>query len=210
MTGERPLILTPEALERVAAAIARAEAGTAGEIVVMLCTRSGLYRSAVLVAALVCALLLPWPLIALTHWSAAAIALAQAGLAALVLALGLNEGARLALVPRSACRARVRAAALRAFRLRGLDRTRGRTGLLLYIALRERHAEIVADSGILARVPSGSWEAILSELAGALGRGEAEAGLVAAVGRIGERLAAVLPAGPADPDELPNRVILAD
>lgn len=210
MTGDPRQGLAPEALESVAAAVARAEAGTAGEIVVMLCARSGLYRSAVLVAALVAALLLPWPLILLTHWSAAAIALAQAGLAALVLALGLHEGARLALVPRGARRARVRAAALRAFRARGLDRTRGRTGLLLYIALAEHHAEIVADRGILARIPPESWQAILSELAGALGRGEAESGLVAAVSRIGERLASVLPAGPADPDELPNRVILTD
>ncbi|GJD56404.1 TPM domain-containing protein [Methylobacterium dankookense] len=210
MTGDPRQGLAPDALERVAAAVARAEAGTAGEIVVMLCARSGLYRSAVLVAALVAALLLPWPLILLTHWSAAAIALAQAGLAALVLALGLHEGARLALVPRGARRARVRAAALRAFRARGLDRTRGRTGLLLYIALAEHHAEIVADRGILARIPPESWQAILSELAGALGRGEAESGLVAAVSRIGERLASVLPAGPADPDELPNRVILTD
>jgi putative membrane protein len=210
VTGDPRTELTPEALERVAAAVARAEAGTAGEIVVMLCARSGLYRSAVLVAALVAALLLPWPLILLTHWSAAAIALAQAGLATLILVAGLHEGARLALVPRGARRTRVRAAALCAFRARGLDRTRGRTGLLLYIALAEHHAEIVADRGILDRIAPESWESILSDLAGALGRGEAEAGLIQAVGRIGERLMTALPAGPADPDELPNRVILTD
>ena len=210
MAGERASPLPPEALERVAAAVARAEAGTAGEIVVMLCARSGLYRSIPLAAALAAVLVAPWPLIALTAWSAAAIALVQAALAALVLALGLHEGARLAVLPRGLRRARVRAAAARAFRLRGLDRTRGRTGLLLYLALAERHAEIVADTGVLARIPAGAWEAILGDLAVALGRGEAEAGLVAAVERIGERLATALPAGPADADELPNRVILTD
>ncbi|MEE7475514.1 hypothetical protein MHIMP23_03685 [Methylobacterium hispanicum] len=97
---------------------------------------------------------------------------------------------------------------MRAFHARGLDRTRARTGLLLYVALAEHHAEIVADAGIVARVGSQSWCGTLSELTAALARGEIEAGLTQAVERLGACLAEHVPAGPDAVDELPNRVIV--
>ena len=209
MTGRLP-ILTPEAQARVAAAIARAEAGTSGEIVVMLSARAGRYRSIVLLAALIAALAAPWPLIAFTAWSAGAIALVQGALAAAVLALSLHEPSRLALVPAWLRRARAREAGQHAFWSRGLSRTRGRTGVLLFLALAEHHAEIVTDTGILARIAPEAWNGILADLLAALARGETEAGLVMAVERVGACLAAAFPAGPADPDELPNRVIVAE
>ncbi|ACA20638.1 protein of unknown function DUF477 [Methylobacterium sp. 4-46] len=208
MTGRPADLLGPEACARIAAAVARAEAGTSAEIVVMVSARAGRYRSLVLTAALLAGLLLPWALLLLTPWSAGRILLTQAGAVALILALSLSERLHLALVPRSLRRARVREAALFAFRSRGLTRTRGRTGLLLFLSLAERHAEIVADEGLLARIGPQAWTDLLADLAASLRRGEAEAGLVAILARLGERLAAAAPAGPGDPDELPNRVIL--
>ncbi|ACL56225.1 TPM domain-containing protein [Methylobacterium nodulans] len=208
MTGRAADLLTRDACERIAAAVARAEAGTAGEIVVMVSARAGLYRSPVLAVALVGGLLAPWPLLLLTGWSTGLVLVAQAAVVALILGASLSEPLRLAFVPRSVRRARVREAAQFAFRSRGLTRTRGRTGLLLFLALAERHAEIVADEGILARIDAQIWADLLTDLAAALRRGEVEAGLVAAVARLGERLATALPAGPGDADELPNRVIL--
>ena len=206
MTGEAPL--SPAARVRIAEAVARAEAGTAGEIVVMVSARAGLYRSAPLAVALLGGLVLPWLLLWLTRWSAASILLAQGALVAGLLAAGLSERLRLALVPRPVRRARARDAAVRAFHARGLDRTRARTGLLLYVALAEHHAEIVADAGIVARVGSQSWYGTLSELTAALARGEIEAGLTQAVERLGACLAEHVPAGPDAVDELPNRVIV--
>lgn len=210
MTGRAADALTPEARTRLAGTVARAEAGTAGEIVVMVSRQAGAYRSVVLLAALAAALVLPWPLILLTAWSAAAIVLAQAALVAALLLASLQERLRLALVPRTLRRARAREAARRAFWSRGLSRTRARTGVLLYLSLAERHAEIVTDLGVLGRVPQAAWDAILSDLVRDLGRGAIEAGLTAAVERVGARLAEHLPAGPDDPDELPNRVIVVD
>ena len=203
-------MLTSDAQARLARAVARAEAGTSGEIVVMVCRQAGAYRSVVLLAVLVAALILPWPLIALTAWSAASILLAQAALVAVLLLASQHERLRLALVPRALRRARAREAARRAFWSRGLSRTRSRTGVLLYLSLAERHAEIVADLGVLGRVPQAAWDAVLADLVPALGRGETEAGLAEAVERIGARLTEYLPAGPNDPDELPNRVIVVD
>lgn len=206
MTGEAPL--SPAARARIAEAVARAEARTAGEIVVMVSARAGHYRSAPLTAALVAGLVLSWLLLWLTRWSAASILLAQGALAASLLAAGLSERFRLALVPRPVRRARARDAAVRAFHARGLTRTRARTGLLLYVALAEHHAEIVADAGIVARVGSESWCGTLSELTAALARGETEAALIQAVERLGACLAEHVPAGPDARDELPNRVIV--
>ena len=195
---------------RVAGAVARAEAGTAGEIVVVLSGRAGRYRSVAAIAALLVVLLVPWPLIALTDWGAARLLVVQAAAAALVLASCLHEPLRVALTPRRVRRARARDAALRAFHARGLTRTRGRTGVLLYLARAERHAEVVADEGILERIPADAWDGILADLLAALARGDAEGGLTRAVERVGTRLAAAFPAGPDDPDELPNRVIVTD
>lgn len=151
MTGRRAAVLTPEARDRLARAVGHAEAGTSGEIVVMVSRRAGAYRSIVLLTALVAALVLPWPLIALTAWTAASILLAQAGVVAAILVASQNERLRMALVPRRLRRARAREAARRAFWSRGLSLTRRRTGVLLYLSLAERHAEIVTDLGVLRR-----------------------------------------------------------
>lgn len=210
MTGRAEHLLGPEARARVAAAIARAERGTSGEIVVMLSARSGAYRSAAPLAALAAALALAWLLVAVTDWSTARILLTQAGVAAAIMTLGLFERLRLALVPAPMRRSRAREAAQRAFRCQGMTRTRGRTGVLVHVSLAEHHAEIVTDIGILRHMGQEAWQGILSGLLLALARGEAEAGLVAAVERIGALLASEFPAGPADMDELPNRVIISE
>ncbi|NEU13797.1 hypothetical protein G3T14_16920 [Methylobacterium sp. BTF04] len=196
--------------DRVSEAVRAAEATTSGEIVVLVARQAGLYRSAPLVLALVMALALPGPLILLTPWSAASIALAQAALALVILLAGADSRLRLALVPRSIRRSRAHEAALREFAARGVSRTRGRTGILIYLACAEGHAEIVADTAVASRLPSAAWSGAITVLLEALRRGEMESGLVAAIGQVGTILADALPAAPGDSDELPNRVIVLD
>lgn len=208
MTGEP--ILSRDALARIAEAVRRAEAATAGEIVVLVAARAGTYRSAPLAFALACGLLAPWPLILLTPWSAVSIALAQACVALGALGFGLHSRLRMALVPRAIRESRAHEAARREFRSRGLCRTPGRTGILIYLACAEGHAEIVADSGVAARVPAEAWTASIAVLLAALRRGDMEAGLVAAVERVGAILASELPDGADGPDVLSNRVIVVD
>ena len=208
MTGSAT-ILDTAARERIAAAIGRAEAGTAGEIVVLVAARAGLYRSPGLALALAVALALPWPLILLTDLGAGEIALVQAACVLASLLLTLNEGLRVALTPRRWRRERAHAAARREFFAHGLTGTRGRTGVLVYVALAERYAEIVADRGVRARIEEAKWHAIVSDLLAAAGRGALGEGLVAAVERVGAVLEAELPGRGAD-NQLPNRVIVLD
>ena len=57
---------------------------------------------------------------------------------------------RMALVPAPLKHARVRDRAVRYFKVGAERRTHGRTGILIYVSLREQHAEILADA---ARLP---------------------------------------------------------
>lgn len=210
MTGKQRPFLEEPARTRIAEAIRRAETATAGEIVVLVAARAGLYRSAPLLLALAVGLVLPWPLIALTPWSAASIALAQVAAVLLALLAGLHPRIRMALVPRAIRRDRAHEQALREFTTRGLSRTEGRTGVLIYVARAEGHAEIVADHGVAARVPASAWSGAIEGLLAALRRGEAEAGLTNAVVQVGSILAGQLPPEARPVDALPNRVIELD
>ncbi|GJD60586.1 TPM domain-containing protein [Methylobacterium frigidaeris] len=196
---------------RIAAAITVAERGTAGEIVVMVAARSGAYRSLPPALALAGALLVPWPLILLTGLSATRIFLVQL-VVALALLLGFAAAPSLARLPRALPRplrrARARAAAQHEFRTRGLARTRGRTGVLIYVALAERYADVVTDTGIGATPDA--WRPVLDDLVAALRRDALAEGLVRAVASAGAILAEAAPPQPGDSDELPNRVIVTE
>lgn len=208
MTGSGPP-LSREERRRIAEAIRAAEAATSGEIVVLVAHRAGLYRTVGLALALLVALAVPWPLIALTRLSAGSIALVQAAAVLATLLLTLDARLRMPFVPRAIRRQRAHEAARWEFRIRGLTRTRGRSGVLIYVALCERYAEIVADSGVRARVPDATWRAAIEALLAAAARGALADGLVSAVERVGAVLAAELPPGP-EGDELPNRVIVVE
>jgi putative membrane protein len=193
---------------RLAEAIREAESRTAGEIVVVVARAASGYRSIPLVYALIGALLTPWPLIVATPLSASRIFLVQLAVG-LVLAVALSWPARrLRLVPAFVKRARAREAAAREFVARGLTRTRGRTGVLVYVAEAERYAEVLADTGVADKVEDAIWRETVEDLVCALRAGAAAEGLAAAVARVGAILAEHAPRTADDKDELPNKVVL--
>jgi putative membrane protein len=201
-------MLTGEEQSRIAAVVREAESRTAGEILVVVAARAGTYRSVPLLYALLGSLAVPWPLIWLTDLSAARIFTIQLALA-LVLTLGSAWLERqFTWVPAFIRRARCREAAARAFRTRGVTRTRERTGVLIFVALAEHYAEVVADTGIADRVDERVWRDTITELVEAIRAGRIADGLVAAVRRVGGVLAEHAPPRPGDTDELPNKVIL--
>jgi uncharacterized membrane protein len=59
---------------------------------------------------------------------------------------------RFRVVPKRAMHRRAQAEAMRQFLAQGLHFTEGRTGVLIFASVAERYAEIVADSGINARL----------------------------------------------------------
>lgn len=95
----------------------------------------------------------------------------------------------------------------RALEVFGLTRvwdTAENTGLLVYVLLCERHAEILADRGLHAAVAPGTWKSVCDEMLADFRDGKFEAGSVRAVQRISAELARHFPAGADNPDELPD------
>jgi putative membrane protein len=201
-------MISTEERSRLTDAIRDAEAGTAGEIVVVVASHASEYRSVPLLWALLAALAAPWPLIAFSALSASRIFLAQLVVAAALCALlpWLARGS--ALVPGVIKRARAHEAATREFMARGLTRTRERTGVLIYVAMAEHYAEIIADEGIAERVDEAVWRDAVTELIEAIKAGRTAEGLLLTVRRAGTILARHAPPSADDEDELPNKVIV--
>jgi len=68
--------------------------------------------------------------------------------------------------------------------------TAKRTGILLFVAVYEQRALVLADAGIHRQVPEGAWQGLIDDLIGAIRAGDAAEGLCDAIARCGEILEA--------------------
>jgi putative membrane protein len=201
-------VLDQTDLDRIADAVRRAEAGTAGEILVVVERAAGAYRSLSLVFSWMLAFILPWPLIWLTNLSAQIIFIAQLVLAlSLAVIVSFRQSWRMALTPRFIKRQKAHEAACREFILRGLSGTRARGGVLVYVALAERYAELLVDSGISERLDAGVWRDVVDSIIDAIRDDRLADGLISGIDRIGDILSPVFPASDRA-DELPNKVVV--
>ncbi|MET3889904.1 putative membrane protein [Bosea sp. OAE506] len=194
--------------QTIAEAVRQAESETSGEIVVMIDRAAASYRTVPVVLALTLSLFVPWPLLALTATSAPRIFLIQLICAVLLLATLLWYGRGGRFVPGFVKRRRAHDVALREFAARGLSHTRQRSGVLLYVAIQERYAEIIADTGIDGRVDQAVWDGIVEAVVAAGREDRLREGIVTAVRAIGAVLANHAPRSPDDVDELPNNVVI--
>ncbi len=78
------------------------------------------------------------------------------------------------------------------------------------LELADRSIEIVADRGIAQRVPPAEWQALAAQMRERFRAGEFEAGVMAAIGDVAQRLRTHYPlaAGARNPDELSNRPVV--
>jgi putative membrane protein len=193
---------------RVSDAITQAERKTSGEVVVVVAARSDTYLYVPpLIGALV-SLLLPWLLIFFTKLGVEMIYLAQLALFLVVTALLLPHAMRAAFVPAHIKRLHAHRRAVEQFIAQDLHTTTGHTGVLIFVSVAERYAEILADTAIDARVPQGTWKSIVDELAAACAGGKPADGLVAAIGAVGTHLARHFPPDTRDVNELPDHLIV--
>ena len=86
------------------------------------------------------------------------------------------------------------------------QRTAGRTGLLLFVAIAERHVEILVDHGIDKQVPKEQWRSIVDRFGASDGRGTITDRIVTAIDRCAAILAKHLPPSGPQRNEIPNRV----
>jgi putative membrane protein len=211
---------------RVSMAIAEAEAKSDGEIIAIAADQSDSYHDvglhyAVLVLFLVLTFFAAWPhqlelwWTRIMGWTAAP---SQRELLTLLLGLALFKflvvlflmkwmPLRLLLTPGSTKTRRVRRRAVMLFKTGGERRTIGRTGILIYLSMGERRAEIIGDEAITAVTTPESWGEAMAALITDVKAGRPGDGIVAAVERIGEVLAQHFPKSSTDTNEIPDKLI---
>jgi putative membrane protein len=221
------ITLTDSDRQKVAAAIAKAEGTSAGEIVAVATPISDPYHDVALHWALV-------PLFAVLAWAAwrptalvwwydflfggwspdptqsqlLTLLMVFAALKFTVALLILKwMPLRLFLTPATTKHRRVRRRAVAIFRAAAEKRTAGKTGILIYLSLAERRAEIVADEAILKVTDDHTWGEAMTALLTEVRHGRIGDGIVAAVERVGVVLAERFPRSAEDSNEIPDKLI---
>jgi len=219
--------LTDADREKVAAAIAAAEAQSSGEIVAVATPISDAYHDVALHWALV-------PLFAVLAWAAwRPTALAwwygfllggwspdptQSELLTLLMVFAALKFTvallilkwmplRLFLTPGATKHRRVRRRAIAIFQAAAAGRTTGKTGILIYLSLAERRAEIIADDAILKVTDDHTWGEAMHALLEQVREGRVGDGICAAIERVGVVLSEHFPRSMEDCNEIPDRLI---
>jgi putative membrane protein len=192
---------------RIGEAIRAAEAKTSGEIYCVIAHACAGYHLVPIAWAALLALAVPWPLIHFTKWPAGTIYLIQLGAFIVAAAILSLPAIRFRIVPKRRLRGRAHIVAMQQFLAQGIHLTEKRTGVLIFASAAERYAEIVADSGINAKVAPDAWISAVAALVAAIKDGRPVDGFVAAVELCGAELARNFPPGELNPNELPDRVV---
>jgi len=193
--------------DRIAAAIGEAEAGTAGEIYVVIAHSMDEFRYMSVIWGALAALLLPWPLHLLTDLSTTVILVLQTVFfVCLSLFLSL-PGIRHRIVPSAIAGEHTRRQAYEQFLAHGVHLTEARTGVLIYVTPIDQRVEIVADVGIHSKVGQAAWEELAEEIAGAARQDRLIDGIVNAIRKAGVILALHFPPTPDNPNELSDRMV---
>ena len=223
----KPPIMDDAGRALVSAAVGKAEEQTAGEIVTILADHSDSYADIALVWSAAVAMLALCMLASFSafylglwdrllgtwvqEWTSGQIFGLAAGAAAIKFAgmwlIQLYRPLRLWLVPPPIKHARVRARAVTCFKVGAERRTQGRTGVLIYLSMAERRAEIVADEAIASKVAPEVWGDALAALLFEIRAGHMAQGLALAAEKVGAVLAEHFPRAEDDVNELPDRLI---
>ncbi len=224
--------LSPEEHRIVSDAVTSAELATSGEILAVLADRSDGYTDIALWWALAASFTLmsvfaafPQPFLdlwdnvivaaVLGGWqhdwttgelASATIALGLIGFA-LAMLIQLYQPLKFALIPAPVKTARAHDEAIKHFKVGADGRTGGRTGVLIYLSMREHRAEIVADESIGEKVSAEVWGEAMADMLRHIKEGRIAAGIAAGIADVGFVLAEHFPRRDDDRNELPDRLI---
>jgi len=100
--------------------------------------------------------------------------------------------------------------AVQAFFSRDLHATQDRTGILVMASLLEHRVEILADTGINAKVSKDTWQGIVADMIGKIKSGDLTEGFCTAVRECGDVLAKDFPGTHDNPNEISDKIIIED
>ncbi len=227
MGRRRAIHLSEADHARISAAVAAAEGQSAGEIVTIVADRSDGYTDVALawsaftaLTALTALALFPDFYLGLYdrvfgewggEWTHRGVLSFAATVAIMkfvgTLLIQLWQPLKFWLVPGPVKSARVRGRAVTLFKVGAESRTTGRTGVLIYLSMREHRAEIVADSAIAAKVSPEVWGGAMAAMLGHIREGRLADGMIDAVEHVGAVIAEHFPRIEGDVNELPDRLI---
>ncbi len=98
------------------------------------------------------------------------------------------------------------AAAQAQFEKLGMTKTQRRNGVLIFVAPRARKFAVIGDTAVHQHCGDSFWQALAAEMTGHFKKSEFTAGIVHAVQKAGELLAAHFPHQPGDVNELSDQV----
>lgn len=205
--------ISAEDHDRIAEAIRTAELKTDGEIYCVVARASDGYffpaafttTIGLFIAGLAVAYGLEawWLSIRLPHFLLAQL-LAFASVLAL---LWLLPSLRIHFVPRRLRYLAAHANAVKQFLARNVHRTSARTGVLIFVSIAEHYAEVVADSGIDAKVGQHVWDGVVRDLTGHAGDDRLADGFAKAIGTVGAVLAEHFPVTEGDANEFDDHLV---
>lgn len=99
--------------------------------------------------------------------------------------------------------------ALKNFISLGMDATREKTGVLIFLLISEHAFQIVADEGIDKKVPPDFWESLAVKLSADFRQGKYYDGLCRTIDEVAVMLKKEFPSAPGNTNELPNSVVLS-
>ena len=100
--------------------------------------------------------------------------------------------------------------AMEVFHLLKMDETQLKNGVLLYVAVKDKHFVICGDKGINDVVPSDFWDTTKDVMASHFKNGDFKQGLVDGITKAGEQLQKYFPFDDDDTDELSNEISLGE
>ena len=205
--------ISAEDHDRIADAIRAAELTTDGEIYCVVAHSSDGYffpaafmaTLGLFVASLAVAygLEIWWLTIRVPHFVLAQL-LALASVLAL---LWFVPALRIHFVPKRLRFQAAHANAMKQFLARNVHRTQARTGVLVFVSIAERYAEVVADAGIDAKVDQHVWDGVVRDLTKHAGDDRLADGFVKAIEAVGAVLAEHFPVTAGDTNELDDHLV---
>lgn len=211
----------------IAAAVAKAEAGTSGEIVCVLARQVSSYAETPLLWASITALLVPAVAVAFgieppqlggawvavhssaaeagRHASLAAYAIVQAGLFCAVCAITALPALRTRLTLPFVKTGRVRDAALAQLAAAELASGPSRAAVVIFAADAEHRVEVLATAAAYSAIGQAVWDEAVATLLAAMKARDPTAGFVAAVALCGDALAHAFPQSDPDPNAIADR-----
>ena len=88
----------------------------------------------------------------------------------------------------------------------GMEKTRDRNGVLIFVAPRARKFAVIGDTAVHARCGEAFWQALAAEMSGRFRNSDFTGGILHAVEKAGELLAQHFPRRPDDENELPDEI----